>query len=120
MMNGATESLIRWLLVMVCCPHLVRSPYLVAKLVEVLFVMCPDVLVHVKPLFMRVISHPMAQQHLSSSLMKFYADVETTGSTTEFYDKFSIRYHINMLIHSVWNNSVHRLAIIKESRTKSP
>ncbi|XP_046405422.1 ubiquitin conjugation factor E4 B isoform X2 [Ischnura elegans] len=115
MMDYVSEPMIRWLLVMVCCPHLVRSPYLVAKLVEVLFVMCPDVLEHMGPLFMRVISHPIAQSHLSSCLMKFYADVETTGYTTEFYDKFSIRYHINMLIHSVWNSVSHRSAIIRES-----
>ncbi|XP_071439360.1 ubiquitin conjugation factor E4 B [Hetaerina americana] len=117
MMDYIDEPMIRWLLVMVCCPHLVRSPYLVAKLVEVLFVMCPDVLVHVRPLFMRVISHPIAQIHLSACLMKFYADVETTGSSTEFYDKFSIRYHINMLIHSVWNSPNHRNAILRESCT---
>lgn len=26
--------------------------------------------------------------------MKFYTDVEQTGGSNEFYDKFSIRHHI--------------------------
>ena len=31
---------------------------------------------------------------LAQSLMKFYTDVEQTGGSNEFYDKFSIRHHI--------------------------
>lgn len=37
-------------------------------------------------------NHELAQTDLISSLMKFYTDIETTGQSTEFYDKFTIRY----------------------------
>lgn len=36
-------------------------------------------------------NHELAQTVLISSLMKFYTDIETTGQSTEFYDKFTIR-----------------------------
>lgn len=30
--------------------------------------------------------------------MKFYADVESTGAASEFYDKFTIRFHISIIL----------------------
>lgn len=36
-------------------------------------------------------NHPLAQTELVGALMKFYTDIETTGQSTEFYDKFTIR-----------------------------
>jgi ubiquitin conjugation factor E4 B len=39
----------------------------------------------------RIMSHPICEEFLPSSLMRFYTDVEQTGSSNEFYDKFTIR-----------------------------
>jgi ubiquitin conjugation factor E4 B len=36
-------------------------------------------------------SHRICEEFLPSSLMRFYTDVEQTGSSNEFYDKFTIR-----------------------------
>jgi len=36
-------------------------------------------------------NHQLAQTSLIPALMKFYVEVETTGQSTEFYDKFTIR-----------------------------
>ena len=44
------------------------------------------------------------------------SDVETTGSSSEFYDKFTIRYHISILLKSFWDSAVHKLTLINESR----
>lgn len=41
--------------------------------------------------FFKIWNHELAQTVLCSSLMKFYVDIETTGQSTEFYDKFTIR-----------------------------
>ena len=46
----------------------------------------------------------------------FSTDVETTGSSNEFYDKFSIRYHISIIMKSLWEDLGHRQAIMKQSR----
>lgn len=61
-------------------------------------------------------NHELTQQSLISSLMKFYVDIETTGQSTEFYDKFTIRYHISHIFKSMWNSPIHRQMIVAESK----
>jgi len=43
--------------------------------------------------------------------------VEQTGSSSEFYDKFTIRYHISIILKSMWDSPVHRLAVVNESKS---
>lgn len=40
---------------------------------------------------LQFMSHRLVETDLVGSLMKFYTDIETTGQSTEFYDKFTIR-----------------------------
>ena len=42
--------------------------------------------------------------------------VESTGASSEFYDKFTIRYHISVIFKSFWNDGQHRQAVITESK----
>lgn len=37
------QTIVTWLLSLVCAPHLIKNPYLTAKLVEVLFVISPSI-----------------------------------------------------------------------------
>lgn len=67
-------------------------------------------------LILQIMNHELTQMSLISSLMKFYVDIETTGQSTEFYDKFTIRYHISHIFKSMWNSSAHRQMIIAESK----
>ncbi|KZC14831.1 Ubiquitin conjugation factor E4 B [Dufourea novaeangliae] len=113
--NNMDNSLITWLLVVVCTPHCIRNPYLIAKIIEVLFVINPSVQGRTESLHDQVMAHPISKTLLASYLMKFYTDVETTGSSSEFYDKFSIRYHISLILKSMWDSPVHRESIINES-----
>ena len=46
-----------------------------------------------------------------------FLDIEQTGASTEFYDKFSIRYNISVILKSMWESNVHKIAIIKESKS---
>ncbi|XP_074108795.1 ubiquitination factor E4B [Cotesia typhae] len=113
--NNLDNSLITWLLVTICTPHCIRNPYLIAKIIEVLFVINTSSQGRNDILHDQVMSHPITKTHLASYLMKFYTDVETTGSSSEFYDKFSIRYHISLILKTMWDSPVHRVAIINES-----
>ncbi|KAK3929272.1 Ubiquitin conjugation factor E4 B [Frankliniella fusca] len=115
--DAMEDSLICWLLVVVCAPHCIRNPYLVAKIVEVLFVVNPGIQSRTETLHSRVMSHPIAIAYLPSYLMKFYTDVETTGSSSEFYDKFTIRYHISIILKGMWDSPIHMQAIKNESRS---
>lgn len=92
------DPLVSWLLVIICSAHYIKNPYLVARLIEVLFAIHPAINIKTERLHERILSHPISETHLASSLMKFYTDVETTGSSSEFYDKFSIRYHISLIL----------------------
>lgn len=42
-------------------------------------------------------------------------EIEITGSHTQFYDKFNIRYYITQLFKLVWDNPAHREALRVES-----
>lgn len=96
---------------------MIKNPYLVAKLVEVVFVIIPTFQPRCEMLYDRFMLHEISRSVLPSALMKFYTDVETTGSSSEFYDKFSIRYHISLIIKGMWNSALHRQALINESKT---
>lgn len=115
--DNTENSLITWILVTICSSNYVKNPYLVAKVIEVVFVVNPNIQPKTEQLHTRFMSHELAQTVLPSFLMKFYTDVETTGSSSEFYDKFSIRYHISIIMKGMWNSLVHRDAIVKESGT---
>lgn len=43
-----------------------------------------------------------------------WADVEHTGATSEFYDKFTIRYHISTIFKSLWQNLAHHGTFMEE------
>lgn len=102
------HSIITWILTCVCAPHCIKNPYVVAKLVEVLFVfslsgmsnnslntavgfMLTEFFFITNCLKFQILNHELAQTVLVGSLMKFYTEIETTGQSTEFYDKFTIR-----------------------------
>ncbi|CRK98093.1 CLUMA_CG011461, isoform A [Clunio marinus] len=110
------QSIVTWLLSLVCAPHLIKNPYLTAKLVEVLFVISPSIQQTTMKIYKMVMSHELAQSSLIPALMKFYVDVETTGQSTEFYDKFTIRYHISHIFKSMWNSPLHRQMMVSESK----
>lgn len=110
------DPIITMAIVLLCSPSLIKNPYLTAKLVEMLFMLTPSVQQHVDTLHQRILHHPLAA-HLPVALMKFYTMVESTGTSSEFYDKFTIRYHISVIFKSLWEDRRHRQALIQESNS---
>lgn len=43
-------------------------------------------------------------------------DIERTGASSEFYDKFSIRYHISIIFKTLWDSAVHQCRFVEEAR----
>ncbi|TFK61391.1 hypothetical protein BDN72DRAFT_828292 [Pluteus cervinus] len=56
-------------------------------------------------------THPLALKHLMPALMHFYTEVEQTGASSQFYDKFNARRNIFYILKVVWNNPTHREAL---------
>ncbi|KAL8587345.1 hypothetical protein ACOMHN_045592 [Nucella lapillus] len=108
-------SVLQLLIVMVCSQNYIRNPYLVAKLVEVVFVMQPMVQPRAHKISQALLTHELALGFLTPALMQFYVDVETTGSSSEFYDKFTIRYHLAIIFKSMWAIPKHQTNFILEA-----
>ncbi|KHJ41646.1 hypothetical protein D918_08293 [Trichuris suis] len=97
-------SLLRFaqhLLILICNTGIFNNPYLSAKVVELLFYTCPQVRPAGRSFHDSVFQNPSAGEALFRSLVKFYSDVETMGSASEFYDKFNIRFHIQTIFKSM-------------------
>ncbi|XP_067302049.1 ubiquitin conjugation factor E4 B isoform X2 [Pseudorasbora parva] len=109
-----TEDVVTFLVVFLCSQNYIKNPYLIAKLVEVLFVTNPAVQPRTQRFFEMMESHPLSVNQLVPALMKFYTDVEHTGATNEFYDKFTIRYHISTIFKSLWQNINHQGTFLEE------
>ena len=109
-------------LVMLCitflrCGDYIKNPYLKSGLVTILF--------HgIWPTFNRKIgilgdllnALPFATDYLLHALMKFYIEVENTGTHTQFFDKFNIRYEIFQIIKCIWNNDIYRKQLSAEAK----
>ncbi|KAH5137500.1 peptidylprolyl isomerase [Parastagonospora nodorum] len=61
-------------------------------------------------------AHDFATKHLLHALMKFYIECESTGTHTQFYDKFNIRYEIFQVIKCIWPNTMYRENLATEAR----
>ncbi|KAL1999265.1 hypothetical protein VTN02DRAFT_4809 [Thermoascus thermophilus] len=97
-------------LVMLCITFLesseyIKNPYLKAGLVSILFRGTwprpgggRGVLVDL------LNSMPFANEYLLHAIMKFYIEAEFTGTHTQFFDKFNIRYEIFQIIKCIWPN----------------
>lgn len=44
-----------------------------------------------------------------------YLEVEQTGASSQFYDKFNIRYNISHIMKTIWNHPAHRKKLREES-----
>lgn len=66
------DVLIRLLIVFVCSNKYVNNPYLVAKLVEVMFYFNPSVQPRMESLHEKLLLHDLSRQHLAPALMQFY------------------------------------------------
>ncbi|KAM4610371.1 ubiquitin conjugation factor E4 B isoform 2-T2 [Polymixia lowei] len=108
------QDIVTFLVVFICSQNYIRNPYLIAKLVEVLFVTNPAVQPRTQRFSEMMENHPLSIKQLVPALMKFYTDVEHTGATSEFYDKFTIRYHISTIFKSLWQNIGHHGTFLEE------
>ena len=70
--DSSIEEIVTFLVVFICSSNYIMNPYLAAKLIEVLFVINPEIQQHTIKINNMVLNHPLAKQHLTLALMKFY------------------------------------------------
>jgi ubiquitin conjugation factor E4 B len=109
-------------LVMLCITFLssseyVKNPYLKSGLVTIMFHGIWPVFNRTKGILGDLLnSLPFATDHLLHALMKFYIEVENTGTHNQFYDKFNIRYEIFQIIKCIWSNPIFREHLSDEAQ----
>ncbi|KAK0418121.1 hypothetical protein QR680_013382 [Steinernema hermaphroditum] len=96
------------ILIFICCTHYFNNPFVAADMVHLLVNLLPMFTPQADPLFRRLLASPLAQERLFPSLVKFYSDVESTGASSEFYDKFSIRRSIQLIFQELWENIIYK------------
>ena len=94
----------------------VKNPGVKSGLVTILFYGIQKFYNHARGLLGDLlIGSPFANKHLLHALMKFYIEAESTGTHTQFYDKFNIRYEIFEVIKVIWENTLYRQNLAKEA-----
>ncbi|WFD37029.1 RING-type E3 ubiquitin transferase [Malassezia cuniculi] len=98
----------------------VRNPFLKAKIVELMaFGVSSYGDLHQGLLGSIVHTHPVVLENLMPGLVKVWIEVESTGSSTQFYDKFNIRYHLSLIFKQIWENPAHAARLRRESVEQS-
>ncbi|KAG5519150.1 hypothetical protein PMAC_002238 [Pneumocystis sp. 'macacae'] len=95
----------------------IKNPYLKAKLAEILFYGTLKQHNYFYGILGDILnSNTFSLHHLLPALMSFYVEVESTGLSSQFYDKFNIRYQISQVFKAIWENPGHREKLLLESR----
>jgi len=107
--EGAKMDLVTFCTTFLSSGWLITNPFLKAKLAEILFYNVLPFGHNTTGVVGDLINyHPLALQHLVPALMSFWIEAESTGSHTQFYDKFNIRYHLSRVFKTIWGNAQHK------------
>ncbi|KAI0259835.1 ubiquitin elongating factor core-domain-containing protein [Gloeopeniophorella convolvens] len=93
----------------------IKNPFLKNKIIDILFCSCFTYRGQTSLLGPLLNSHQLALKHLMPALTHFYIEVERTGASSQFYDKFSVR-SIAFVLKAVWGNPAHREALKRETQ----
>ena len=66
------NQIVTFILLMVCTPHYFKNPYLLAKVVEVIFIMTPGIIPGEGNTLDMFMSHPLASGQLPRALINLY------------------------------------------------
>ncbi|OAF70604.1 hypothetical protein A3Q56_01631 [Intoshia linei] len=116
MPKSDTMNIFKVIILGICRHDIFISPYMVSKFINVLQILLP---IHY-PLVSKtnyIIDDLNMKNHIPKAIMNYYVNVENTGSSNDFYDKFSIRFSINLLLRKLWYNQDAKEKMIEFSKT---
>lgn len=127
--SALLEDIVSFCIAGSASPLHLKNPYLRAKLIEFLWMIFPRGMGGVQdeedeeyhgprnPGMEALFSgHALSRRFLPGALFRLYVDVEHTGSHTQFYDKFSIRYRIGSIVESLWYMADYRKSVRVEAQ----
>lgn len=111
------EELVKICIALLRSSEYIKNPYLKSGLVTILYHGVWAIPGRPKGVLGDTLfAHDFAMKHLLHALMKFYIECESTGTHTQFFDKFNIRYEIFQVIKCIWPNPVYREHLATEAR----
>lgn len=111
------EELIIFALTFLTSTWCIKNPFLKAKINEAIFYgVLPYGHERNGILSGLLNSHPLAVKNLIPAMTHFYIEVEQTGASSQFYDKFNARRNIAYILKAVWNSPIHREALNTEAK----
>ncbi|KAL1797266.1 hypothetical protein ACET3X_003872 [Alternaria dauci] len=111
------EELVKICIAFLRSSEYIKNPYLKSGLVTILFHGVWAIPGRPKGVLGDTLfAHDFAMKHLLHALMKFYIECESTGTHTQFFDKFNIRYEIFQVIKCIWPNPIYREHLATEAR----
>lgn len=129
--SGYLDEIVGFCVVGAASPLHIKNPYLRAKLIEFLWAIFPtsppldseeddDGQYRRNPAMEALFAgHKLSREFLPGAMFRLYVDVEHTGSHNQFYDKFSIRYHIGSILESLWYMPDYRKSVRNEARDET-
>jgi len=121
------ENILTMLITFTHYDHYIKNPYVRAKVPELYCSFIPRSYLHDNqqqqmrdtdlpiPLQNLLMQHKASQQHLMPAFMKLYIDMEHTGSSHQFYEKFTPRFYISLLFKFLWQFRTYRDAFVVET-----
>ncbi|TNY19299.1 ubiquitin elongating factor core-domain-containing protein [Rhodotorula diobovata] len=114
--TSSQDELMSFMLVFLSTPYM-KNPYLKGQFVEIMYYLSRPTYSAPRGCLGDVLNfHSLALKNLMPCLVHAYIEIEVTGSHTQFYDKFNIRYYITQLFKLVWINPTHRESLKRESQ----
>jgi len=115
-LSGKTE-LLQFILTFLTSTWYIKNPFLKSKINDVLFMGIWGYGRERHGILGNLLNtHALALKHLMPALMNFYVEVEQTGASSQFYDKFNARRNIAHVLKVVWDNPAHREALNIEAQ----
>ncbi|PNS14592.1 Ubiquitin conjugation factor E4 [Sphaceloma murrayae] len=114
------EELVQICITFLSCSNYIKSPYLKSGLVSILFYGVWASQNNARGVLGDLLNGlDFCHKHLLRALLSFYIECESTGTHTQFYDKFNIRYEIDAVIKCIWPNVIYRDNLAKEAVTNT-
>lgn len=96
----------------------IKNPYIKIKFVETLYFGSVELYVNNPGYFTTLFNtEQFCLDHLFHMLMQFYIDVERTGASSQFEDKFNARLHTAEIFKVLWKNTIYQQRLVAESKT---
>lgn len=114
--NPQFDRLLVFLITFLFESKYINNPYVKIRFIEVVFLGSIELLQGIPGFFIDLFNtDQLCLKHLFHTLMKFYIDIERTGASSQFEDKFNARYHISQIIRTLWHNHIYRDRLKEES-----